>query len=227
MEERGYMLKEFTQAKGHINDLSKSPIRFAGHQQMERRYAMKTLRTCGWAVIFIVTLFLTAFVSFDAEAAANTSMSDPDTAITQLEETEIRMIEDTEPGAYQYAVMGGQCYARLLNPATYRSVAVIKPVELPEGEPVKPILYQIVTEKVKVADEHMNWEEVLCDSSVTESTVSDIQRALADAGFDPGPINGLAGEQTIAALNVFQTVKGLTVTNYLTVETVESLGLEY
>ena len=59
---------------------------------------MKTLKTCGWAVIFIATVFLTASISFDAEAAENTPMSDPDTAITQLEETETRMIEETEPG---------------------------------------------------------------------------------------------------------------------------------
>lgn len=188
---------------------------------------MKTLRTCGWAVIFIVTIFLMAFVPLTAEAGENLPMSDLDTAITQLEEAESRMIEDTEPGAYRYAVVGGQCYARIHNPATYRNVAVTKPIELPEGEAFKPILYQTATERVKVTDEHMSWEEVLCDNSLTESTVSDIQRALADAGFDPGPINGLAGEETLAALNDFQSEEGLTVTNYLTVETVESLGVDY
>lgn len=188
---------------------------------------MKMLRTCGWAVVFIVTLFLTAFVSFDAEAAENRSMSDPDTAITQLEETETRMIADTEPGAYRYAVMGGQCYARLLTPASYRNVAVTKPLELPEGEAFKPILYQTVTEKVKVADEHMSWAEVLCDSSLTENTISDIQQALADAGFNPGPVNGIAGEQTFAALNDFQAEQGLPVTHFLTVETVETLGVDH
>lgn len=188
---------------------------------------MKTLRTCGWTVIFIVTVFLNAFVSLDAEAAENTPMSDPDTAITQLEEAEPRMIEDTEPGTYQYAVKGAQCYARIYTPAAYRNVAVVKPLEFLQNEEFKQFPYQTVTEKVKVADEHVNWEEVLCDSSVTESTVSDIQQALVSAGFDPGPINGLVGEQTIAALNDFQTRKGLTVTTYLTVETVESLGIEY
>lgn len=188
---------------------------------------MKTLKTRGWAVIFIVTLFLAAFVSLNAEAAEKPSMSDPDTAIMQFEETETRMVEGTEPGAYQYAVVGGQCYARILNPATYRNVAVTKPIELPEGEAFKPVLFQTVTEKVKVADEYMSWSEVLCDNSVTENTISGIQQALADAGFNPGPINGIAGEQTVAALHDFQREEGLPVTDFLTIETVESLGIDY
>jgi hypothetical protein len=188
---------------------------------------MKTLRTCGWAVIFIATLFLSAFVSFDAEAAEKPSMSDPDTTITQLEETETRMIEGTEPGAYQYAINGAQCFARIHTPAIYRSVAVVKPLELPQDEDFKQFPYQTVTKQVKVADESVSWDEVLCDSSINQRTVSDIQRALADAGFDPGPVNGVAGEQTIDALNDFQSKKGLKVTRLLTVETVESLGVDY
>lgn len=40
-------------------------------------------------------------------------------------------------------------------------------------------------------------------------TVEDIQRALQDRGYDPGPIDGDAGPLTIAALQAFQRSVGL------------------
>lgn len=40
-------------------------------------------------------------------------------------------------------------------------------------------------------------------------TVADIQRALLARGYDPGPIDGDAGKQTIAALQAFQKASGL------------------
>jgi uncharacterized protein (TIGR02594 family) len=39
--------------------------------------------------------------------------------------------------------------------------------------------------------------------------VQDIQRALADRGYDPGPIDGDVGPQTIEAVAAFQRAKGL------------------
>lgn len=40
-------------------------------------------------------------------------------------------------------------------------------------------------------------------------TVSEIQRALVARGYDPGPIDGDPGAQTIAAVTAFQTLCGL------------------
>ena len=39
--------------------------------------------------------------------------------------------------------------------------------------------------------------------------VKDIQQALAIAGFDPGPIDGIRGRKTIAAIKQFQAAKNL------------------
>lgn len=39
--------------------------------------------------------------------------------------------------------------------------------------------------------------------------VSDIQRALLEHGFDPGPIDGVAARMTLAALRAFQLSRGL------------------
>jgi uncharacterized protein (TIGR02594 family) len=40
-------------------------------------------------------------------------------------------------------------------------------------------------------------------------TVKDIQQALAAAGFDPGPIDGIRGRRTIQAIKEFQEANGL------------------
>jgi uncharacterized protein (TIGR02594 family) len=42
-------------------------------------------------------------------------------------------------------------------------------------------------------------------------TVTELQKALQAAGFDPGPIDGVIGRKTIAAIKAFQAAKGLAV----------------
>ena len=54
----------------------------------------------------------------------------------------------------------------------------------------------------------------------------DIQRALKDAGHDPGPIDGRIKAKTMSAVNSFQTAKSLPVDNYLNIETVKALGVK-
>lgn len=41
--------------------------------------------------------------------------------------------------------------------------------------------------------------------------ITDIQRHLAALGFDPGPIDGIRGPRTIAAIRAFQAARGLVV----------------
>jgi len=120
----------------------------------------------------------------------------------------------------------GRCYASLFVPAQYRSVAVTKPIEVPKGE-ILPRLYQTVTERVKVADERTIWEEILCETDKTECRIIEIQRALHRGGYNPGPIDGVVGKQTMAAVNDFQKDFNLTVANYLTVETVKVLNANF
>jgi hypothetical protein len=43
------------------------------------------------------------------------------------------------------------------------------------------------------------------------TTVRDIQARLRDLGFDPGPIDGIRGPKTIAAVKAFQLSRGLAV----------------
>ena len=123
-------------------------------------------------------------------------------------------------------VEAGRCYASVVYPAEYKTVAVIKPIEVPKGENM-PTLYQTVTEKVKVTDEQMRWEEILCEDHMTECRIIEVQRALEMGGYNPGPIDGVIGQQTIAAVNAFQKDFNLTVANYLTIETVKALDANF
>lgn len=53
--------------------------------------------------------------------------------------------------------------------------------------------------------------------------VADIQQALKDHGYDPGPIDGIRGRQTLKAILKFQSDKGLTVDGLVGPKTREAL----
>jgi hypothetical protein len=129
-------------------------------------------------------------------------------------------------GSSPIKVEGGHCYASVVYPAEYKTVAVVKPIQVPKGENL-PVLYQAVTEKVKVTDEQTRWEEILCEDSLTACRVIEVQRALYRGGYNPGPIDGIVGQQTMAAVNSFQKDFNLTVANHLTVETVKALDANF
>jgi hypothetical protein len=120
----------------------------------------------------------------------------------------------------------GRCYASVVYPAEYKTVAVIKPIEVPKGENL-PVLYQAVTEKVKVTDEQTRWEEILCEQEMTDCRVFEIQRSLTRGGYNPGPIDGIISQQTMAAVKAFQKDFNLTVADHLTVETVNALDANF
>jgi len=51
------------------------------------------------------------------------------------------------------------------------------------------------------------------------SHVRGVQQALLEAGYDPGPIDGIMGPKTTSALKDFQKKEGLQVTGRLNAET--------
>jgi peptidoglycan hydrolase-like protein with peptidoglycan-binding domain len=55
--------------------------------------------------------------------------------------------------------------------------------------------------------------------------VRSVQVALEDAGYDPGPIDGIIGRRTAAALVAFQKSKGLP-SGQLTVATLDALRVK-
>lgn len=148
-----------------------------------------------------------------SSSAAYVKLAGADSAVAKAESSPIR-------------IESGRCYASVVFPAEYKTVAVVKPIEVPKGENL-PVLYQTVTEKVKVTDEQTRWEEVLCEQEMTDCRIFEIQRSLTRGGYNPGPIDGVVGKQTMAAVKAFQKDFNLTVADYLTVETVNALDANF
>lgn len=72
--------------------------------------------------------------------------------------------------------------------------------------------YQTVSRQVKVSDPLMKWQIIDCKygSPVLDSaTTLQLQRILADKGYDPGPIDGIFGPLTRNALQNFQEANNL------------------
>ncbi len=111
-------------------------------------------------------------------------------------------------------------------PAEYKTATVRKLVRKAEEKRIAiPAKYETVQLKELEKEGHMQWRSILCETNMTGTRISSIQRALKDLGFDPGPIDGVVGAQTIAAFNAFQRERGLPVDRYLNVETIEALGV--
>ncbi|MGC1439329.1 MAG: peptidoglycan-binding domain-containing protein [Burkholderiaceae bacterium] len=111
-------------------------------------------------------------------------------------------------------------------PAVYKTVAVSKLTE-PSREVVTPIaaVYETVERREMIKAGVLEWRSILCDTNMTRDRIKQIQQALADAGYNPGPIDGSVRERTMAAVNAYQRAKGLPVDRYLNIETVKSLGV--
>ncbi len=62
-------------------------------------------------------------------------------------------------------------------------------------------------------------------AKVPEERVARVQRSLASLGYDPGRVDGMAGERTLDALRQFQTDNGLPATGKVTEEMAFSLAI--
>jgi len=110
-------------------------------------------------------------------------------------------------------------------PAVYKTVQVRKVVS-PASERRIPIAakYQTISKRVQTSEGQMAWNEILCETNTSGDIVRRMQRALDAAGHSPGPIDGIVGRETMAALKGYQTQKGLP-TGGLTLATLKSLGV--
>lgn len=66
-------------------------------------------------------------------------------------------------------------------------------------------------------------EKVTEKASSNRDLVASVQKALMHEGFDPGKIDGIFGDNTIAAMQAFQSKKGLRETNSLNQETLKAI----
>lgn len=111
-------------------------------------------------------------------------------------------------------------------PAEYKTIKVRKLVApAQEKRIVIPAKKQMVTKRIKVADEKMEWRQVLCETNMTKEIMTEIQRALKKAGFNPGPIDGKIGSATLRAVDEFQRKNNLE-RGGLTLDTLKALGVQ-
>ena len=60
----------------------------------------------------------------------------------------------------------------------------------------------------------------------TMEKVKEVQQALKDKGYDPGPVDGAMGARTKDAIKSFQSASNLQPTGTINTETVEKLGVQ-
>jgi hypothetical protein len=113
-----------------------------------------------------------------------------------------------------------------VTPAVYRTVTrQVVDQAASTREIDVPAQYEDINYQVKTADARIERRAILCETNATPSKIMEIQRALAAAGYNPGPINGTLRAQTMNAVNAYQQAKGLPVDGFLNMETVKSLGV--
>jgi len=110
-------------------------------------------------------------------------------------------------------------------PAKYTTVKVKKLVQ-PASERRIPIpaKYKTVTKKQKISEGYAKWVPIVCKSSMTNTTISNVQRRLKEKGYYHGAVDGVWGAESRAATRAYQKANGLPVAG-LSVATMESLGL--
>jgi PBP1b-binding outer membrane lipoprotein LpoB len=122
-----------------------------------------------------------------------------------------------------------------------KSIDTTAEVAVQSGKAVKDMAKQAVEKAAEPAQGLMNKTETATTNAVTtaKEAVSDarkvvkttpelvrkIQQALLDAGFNPGPVDGMIGRKTVSALKSFQKQKNLAV-GHITKETLQALGIE-
>jgi len=113
----------------------------------------------------------------------------------------------------------------ITTPPKYTTVKVKKLIAPATEKRIKiPATYKTVTKRRMVADGYAKWVQVVCKANMGKPTIQRVQRALKDAGYYHGPIDGIWGSESKAATRAYQKAKGLPVAG-LTVETMNSLGL--
>ncbi|MEQ8660907.1 MAG: peptidoglycan-binding domain-containing protein, partial [Gammaproteobacteria bacterium] len=111
-------------------------------------------------------------------------------------------------------------------PAVYDTVKVTRLVTPARTERIEiPTVYDTVTRHEIDDAGYMEWRAILCETNMTSTTIMDIQRRLRAAGFDPGPIDGVIGAQTMNAVNRFQQARELPVDRYLNIDTLRALDV--
>lgn len=131
-------------------------------------------------------------------------------------------------------LVGGQVGSRLLNAGEAASatapaeVAVVTDGDPAAVEPVTVPVRAVVGQREALERALLleRWVETRFESiALTRDDVRRGQRMLADLGFDPGPIDGVAGPRTRAAIENFQAAQNIAVTGGMTRSLLDLLAI--
>ena len=88
-----------------------------------------------------------------------------------------------------------------------------------------PAKNQTFTKTVKTADARLEWRPVLCETNVSTQTISSIQKALGERGYEIGKTPGVIDQDMFNAIEQFQKDENLA-QGGLTLSTIKALGVE-
>ena len=138
------------------------------------------------------------------------------TATPEAYKTITKTVVDTPPTTKEVAI-----------PEVYKTIkvtTVVKPAEVKRT--AIPEAYRTITKREMVSPSKVEWKRVVCQSSITSSTIRALQTALKNEGHYTGPIDGIVGAQTRAAVKAYQIKKGLS-TGGITHAVIKSLGVTF
>jgi Putative peptidoglycan binding domain len=150
------------------------------------------------------------------------------TRLVQMQPAQVsRQSVPAQTTTVQRRVLATPASVREINvPATYENVTVQTLVS-PSGErrSVMPEQTSTVNRQVLETGERYEWVPVVCESTPSGVvSITAAQRALAAKGLYRGPIDGVAGSRTTAAIREYQRLNRLPGNGSLTLETARSLG---
>ena len=122
----------------------------------------------------------------------------------EVVKTPARIVEEAVPAVYETITL-----QKLVSPAQEQTTVI-------------PATYRTVEKRV-VTGGGVEWREVLCDTNASPAKIVEVQKALTAKGYKV-PADGDFGPATYKAMEAYQRANGLPV-GYLTVDTVESLGV--
>ncbi|WP_018997952.1 peptidoglycan-binding domain-containing protein [Hirschia maritima] len=148
------------------------------------------------------------------------------TRVASPETTDVRVIPARyETVTKQVVAQPAQVVEQVI-PAVTETVQVRKMVSPAREEVIAiPATYKTIEKRQVTGGGGIEWREVLCDTNTSATEIAAVQRALTAAGYSV-PADGEFGPATLNAMESYQRSNGLPV-GYLTMSTVESLGLSF
>jgi hypothetical protein len=114
---------------------------------------------------------------------------------------------------------------KVMVPGEYKTMQVKQLIEPARFKRiVEPVEYREIKKRVKAKDGRVEWQPVLCQTNVSPTIIRSFLQALKQANYNPGPVDGVLGVRTAAAIEAYQQDRDLPVGN-LTLQTLESQGV--